>query len=63
MKVGNLVVPKAGCEMDGVDYGIGLILERLEYPEDDLAGPVSYKVQWRHEFQFWKEEELILVAE
>ena len=63
MKVGNLVVAKAGAGVVGVDYGIGVILERFEYPEDDLAGPVSYKVQWRHESQFWKEEELILVAE
>jgi len=63
MKVGNLVIPKEEFATDCWDYGVGTILERYEYPEDDLAGPVSYKVQWRHEFEFWKEEELILVAE
>ena len=54
--IGDLVVPGVDWGIDGVDYGIGLVIDMYT---DEFDPHQYYCVQWRHEFQWWNEGELL----
>lgn len=44
-------------------YQIGIVLDRAEYPEDDLAGPICYQVWWNQgETEWWMPDELVVIS-
>ena len=60
MKVGDVVRLKEGYQIKGVDYGIGIIVDVTEYPEE---GFVSHKVQWKDDFSFHAAHELETISQ
>ena len=62
MKIGDLVKPKLEWATVGIDYGIGVVIDC--YLNDDDHGDVwYYKISWKHESQWWVEDELELISE
>jgi hypothetical protein len=59
MKIGDLVRPREGWMTEGLDYGIGIILDT--YEDDD--GMRYFEVQWNHECQWWKPYEMKVISE
>ena len=60
MKVGDLVKPRLEWEIEGIEYGIGVIVD-LYY--DDVGGQIYYYVSWKREAQWWIQDELELISE
>ncbi len=56
-RIGDLVTPRCGSGVVGVDYGVGLIIDIHEHSRG-LRGRKSYVVQWHHEHQWWDDDEL-----
>ncbi len=66
--IGALVSPhpvKTSYSAHHPDYQIGIVLDRAEYDNDDLAGPVSYQVQWNgvEGAEWWMPDELVVLTE
>ena len=60
MKVGDIVLPKSGASMLGVDYGYGIVVDL--YESDD--GIPYYEVVWPGaDRTWWADVELELVSE
>jgi hypothetical protein len=56
MDVGDLVVPRGtNSGMQGVDYGIGIIVDSYFNYNDSTE---YFCVNWAHEYQWWTEYEL-----
>lgn len=65
---GALVQPhpeKTNYSYHHPDYKIGIVVDRAEYDDDDLAGPVCYEVQWNGVIgsEWWMPDELVVLAE
>ena len=60
MKVNDLVLPKKEYSSSHINYGVGIIIEKQKYENDDV---VYCLVQWAHEDQWWNVNELIKVKE
>ncbi len=66
--IGALVRPCAVktsyCAEHPTKYNFGIVTDRAEYDDDDLAGPISYQVWWNHgETEWWMPDELVVIAE
>ena len=59
MKVGDLVLIKDSARTKGWDYGVGVILEIQEYPDEDF---ISHKVMWAHDYSFHGAGELEVIS-
>tara|TARA_R100000152_G_C6719083_1_gene145355 strand:+ start:287 stop:469 length:183 start_codon:yes stop_codon:yes gene_type:complete len=59
VKVGDIVLPRENWATDGVDYGIGVLID--VYVDDD--GMEFFEVQWSHEKQWWKSYEMKVVSD
>ena len=57
--IGYLVVPAPGWGVEGVDYGVGLVIDILYEDENGGWDPPYYCVLWKHEHQWWNEGELL----
>ena len=66
IEVGCLVQPhpvKTNYSHHHPDYQVGVVVDVQEYPEDDLAGPVCYEVQWNGVVgsEWWMPHELVVL--
>ena len=65
--IGALVSPhpvKTTYSANHPDYQVGVVIDRVEYPEEDLAGPVSYQVKWNGAgAEWWQPDELVVLTE
>lgn len=67
MKVGDLVKPRLNWVVGSQDpedientYGVGVIID-LYY--DDVSGFDYFHVAWKHQAEWWMQDELQLVSE
>jgi|TARA_R110000824_G_scaffold188071_4_gene369427 hypothetical protein len=65
VKVGDLVKPRlnwvdGGNEMFDDTYGMGVIIDQYY---DDVSGFDYFHVAWRHQAEWWMQDELQLVSE
>jgi hypothetical protein len=59
VRVGDLVRPKLEWATEHIDYGIGVVIDAYY---DDISDNEYFKVSWKHECQWWRADELILVS-
>ena len=60
MKVGDLVRPREGWMTEGLDYGIGILLDLFE----EKDGRRFFEVQWSHfERGWWRPYEMEVISE
>ena len=61
MKVGDLVRLREKYKLARIDYGLGIITEITNYPEEGL---ISHRVVWaNNDFSFHSKNDLELVSE
>jgi len=64
VKVGDLVKPRLNWASGGEDlentYGVGVIIDQYY---DDVSGYDYFHVAWRHQAEWWMQDELKLVSE
>ena len=64
IKIGSLVKPHDDKSIWYRDGRLGVVIDRAEWPEDDLAGPVCYQVWWGTAgSEWWQPNELVVVKE
>lgn len=59
MKTGDLVEAYESAKTLGIDYGLGILLDSYE----DDNGILYFEVQWKHERQWFAEQELKVISE
>jgi len=59
MKVGDLVEPYENFKIEGIDYGIGVILDSYE----DRDGLLFFEVQCNHQRQWFGQDEIKVISE
>ena len=61
MKVGDLVRLREEYKVAGIDYGLGIITDITNYPEEGL---ISHRVVWAdNDFSFHSKNDLELASE
>jgi len=61
MKVGDLVILREEYKVAWVAYGVGIITEITDYPEEDIT---SHRVVWSDgDFSYHSKSDLELVSE
>ena len=63
MKVGDLVKPKLEWAIEGIDYGVGVIIDCYLNNGDHDVDVWYYQISWKHETQWCVEGELELISE
>lgn len=59
MKIGDIVKPHPDFIIIGIDYGIGIVLDKKQYKGDERT---YYQVLWSHlDNQWWRDGELLPV--